>query len=261
MCNYISLIESATMWSITRPAIFLSVIALSACSSVVRVADVTANPEAYQSGTFNREALPDGVRKALPESAAAGNFTRLVFKKGIILTGSDDKVDKAEATSTYTDLGNGVVSVRSEMSRNGISFLITYMNNYHGMLVLRSQTVPLRSTSTTAITEVKSISHITPLPFAPGKDFNVKFESGPTMQVMNFSPSEKKCTAGPEFAASQVHAAIPGKAFEMRCEFIYQNVVQTRTKSVYFEQYGFAIETENVGSSSKSVTRITEFKG
>lgn len=244
-----------------KPLILLSVVALSACSSVVNVKEVTADPEIYQSTHFNTAALPEGVRKALPTSTAASNFSKVVFKKEVVFTGLDDKDDKADVTSTYTNLGNGVVSIKSDMSRNGIAFMLSYSNNYRGVLALRSQSVPLRGQATSAITEIKSISQISPLPFAAGKEFVAKYESGPTMQIVNFEGSEKKCTSGAQFAASQVVASIPGKAFELRCEFIFHNTVQSRSKYVYFEQFGFAVETEHVSAGSKTMTRITDFKG
>lgn len=242
------------------PVFLASSVALGGCaSSVVAVKDVTADPEAYQASKFTAAALPENIRKALP-IVAANEFGKMEIKKEIVMTGSDDKIEKVESTTVYSSLGNGLVGVRTELSRNGIPFALSYANSYHGLFSLRFQSIPLRGQVTAPIIEVKSITSISPKPIAPSGDFAVKYEASTTMAMMNFTAWDIKCTTGAEFPASQFNAKFVGKAFEVNCVDTFQNTVNSRSKYVYLQHYGLAIQTEIVRPQSKSSYKILDVK-
>lgn len=248
---------------LTLSAVALVCLALTGCAgptSVVPVKNVMADPDAYQESKFSSAVLPERVRSALPLMTHSG-WTKLDIKREVTITDNkvDPKVEKVETNTTYATLTNGLMSLRHEVSSNGIPFRINYSMSQDGLLTLRHQTIPLRGQASSPIYEIKSITSISPF-IAPDSQWAVKYESSTATAIQNFIMLEMKCDTGPRFPAGQLLSRLPGTAFELKCAESYQNSVRSRMKFVYLEQYGIAVMTENANLESTTVYKIVDVK-
>ena len=233
---------------------------LGACSSVVQVKDVTADQDGYLRQKFATSEVSPAVVAKLPKTGG-GSFSHIVLTRQVNTESSDGKKETGTAVTTYTDGGNGIVYYRIEHAMNGIPYGQTYASAYKGVLVLRSQLVPLRQQSTTALYEIKEIVAITPFPTDIGKTFSVKYKTGSTMQIANYSDAERACTTVRRFPAAELHAKLGGTATELDCEERTNNSVRSRGKWAMLEQYGFAVQVESTSATSKATYRITDVSG
>jgi hypothetical protein len=234
-------------------------LALSACTSVVPVKDVTSDTEGYLKRNFMPEMINPAVRAKLPGAKAAG-FGRMTVIADGVSEGSDGKKETIHRITSYEDVGNGLFAYKHESQNNAIAYALNYGISYRGLLALRWQSVPLRQTNTGLIYEVKQLDQMTEAPSQAGKTFSATYKTGNSVQLAGYFDLQKACTAGRSYRAAEVNAKFAGQALELTCELRANNAVQDRSKWVLLESYGLAIELEGASASTKYTWTVVDVK-
>jgi len=230
------------------------------CITVTNVKDVTADRGAYMATKFDPGTLSPVLAKKVPQDASGKGFGHLTITMEAKSEGSDGKTESWINTVTFVDAGHGFVQRMTESSNNDIPYNLAYSLTYKGIMDLRWQTVPLRGTVAGPLNEVKDTTRFDSLPETVGKEFVVDYLIAPDYQIANFRAYQKSCKATRALEAGSLHAKLPGPALELECQILMNNVVQSRSKWVLIQQYGLAIQIENVDSSNKSTVRVADVK-
>lgn len=239
----------------------MALAALTACTSVVPVKDVTADKVGYLNKKFPTNLIRPAVAGSTPATSPDLGFRQLVIKFDSTGENSDGKKDSWQREITYINQGNGLVQEISESANNGISFELDYSLTYRGFMGLRWQSVPLRGNLSSLLFEIKEASRFDPLPTAPGQAFVVDYATGTEQQIMNYYPNKRSCKSTGYRPAGEIHAKLSGQALIFECENISNNTVQSRNTWAVLPGYGVAIVLETTNSTRKTSHRVIDIQG
>jgi hypothetical protein len=217
---------------------------LSGCVQFVSVKDIASDKPAYLATHFGINALPNSVRDKFP---APGNHA-LPFKiltlsgtvsghVGTVGTKSDFKTTLINAQDT------GLVQQIMELSANDVPASATFSISYLNLIDLKSETASYSKTIAMLPVVVHDVGNNQFVFDAPKEDttYTTTFESGTTVQLVNFRSSVTSCHTGRFYSASQVNAALSGKAIDFECEDTKDGIVQDKSRRTYLTEYGIAV--------------------
>ncbi|WP_169151528.1 hypothetical protein [Azoarcus sp. TTM-91] len=229
--------------------------------SVSTVKEVMSDQPAYLSKHFTIATLSPNLLKKLPADSIQPAQKPLVLLAEVDYEGVDGKKETWQNKVTFTDLGQGIFQYVAEASSNDIPFKVNYGLNYRGLIDLRWQNVPLVRGMTDPLVEVKDIKRFDALPSAENQEFTVEFLSGNEIRLANFIEARRSCKATRLLAAADIHKKLEGKALEMECQMFVENLLDSRGKWVFLQNYGIAIQTEEVATRRKAVFRVVDVGG
>jgi hypothetical protein len=227
---------------------------LSGCVQFVSVKDIASDKPAYLATHFGINALPNSVRDKFP---AAGNHP-LPFKiltlsgtvsghVGTVGTKSDFKTTLINAQDT------GLVQQIMELSANDVPASATFSISYLNLINLKSETASYSQTIALLPVLVHDVGNNQFVFDAPKEDttYTTTFASGTTVQIANFRSSVTSCHTGRFYPASQVSAALGGKAIDFDCEDTKDGIVQDKSRRTYLTEYGIAVPRSIATSALK----------
>jgi hypothetical protein len=232
--------------------------AISACTSIVPVKDVAADPMGYLASKFSGQSISQSLAKKLPAENAPMAFKRLNMTLESTVEHSDGKTVTSQKKSTYINLGNGLVQILHEYSNNNIPYTQYYELSYKGIMDVRSQSVLLSRANTNFLIEMKDASRFDKFTDKPDREYVYDYLYGTDMQLANFSSAKRTCKVAKTFAASTLNAKLTGEASDLNCETYSNNVVQSRVKLVYLKDLDMAILMEVANSADKFTNKITD---
>lgn len=238
--------------------VLICAISISACTSISTVKEVTSDPAAYLSKKFTTGSISPNVAKKIPVGTTRSGPGRFVLIAQANYESSDGKKESWKNTITLVDLGQGVFQRTSELSNNDIPYKVNYSLSYKGIMDIRWQSVPLRGSVTEPLYEVKDVVRFDPLPISENQDFVFDYLSGNEVQVANFLSAKKSCKTTRLLAANELNKKLVGGGLEIECQQFANNVVQSRSKWVYLQYYGFAVQTEQTGSAYKTLVKFID---
>lgn len=234
---------------------------LAACTSVSTVKEVTSDPSAYLSKKFTTASLSPSFMKKLPTDTIRSGQGRISLVTESNYEAADGKKETWKNKITLTDLGQGIFQKTMELSNNDIPYKVHYGLTYRGIMDLRWQAVPLRGSMTEPLYEVKDVTRFDSFPTTENQEFTVDYSSGNEVQIAGFLSARKSCKATRILAAGDIHKKLDGKGLEIECQQFSNNLVQSRGKWVFLQNYGVAIQTESVGSAYKTLVRVIDVDG
>ncbi len=238
-------------------ALFLS---LTACATSATVKDITGNKIGYLTDTFVVAKLSpqiaDQISKGRPPSLS---FQKMNLEVIGTIENSDGKKTSANASATLLNAGGAYVQEMWEWSNNGISYSLNYKLSYASFLGLKFQSVPLNYKVAPRITEVKELKQFSSDIAKPRENTEYTFEYavGPEIQLANFTPHQLKCRSEKFYPAKTIHPKLAGNGIDLNCEFYTNNVVSSKWKYVFLQQYGVAFLLEATNSRDKTTYKIT----
>lgn len=231
---------------------------LTACTSVSSVKEVTSDPSAYLAKKFVKASLSPSLVKKLPADDIRSGRAQISLVTESNYEAADGKKETWKNKITLIDLGQGVFQKTVEQSNNNIPFKVHYGLTYRGLMDLRWQSVPLRRSITEPLFEVKDVTRFDALPIAENQEFTVDYSSGNEVQIAGFFSARKSCKATRQLAAQDIHKKLDGKGLEIECQQFSNNLVENRSKWVFLQNYGIAIQTEGIGSAYKTIIRVID---
>lgn len=234
---------------------------LSGCIDKVQVKDVQQDKAGFLTSHFSPSTLSTGLYKTITDADSG----KMSFKRVVYQLDWDNDVenkDKTYKTSeafTLTNVGNGLVEVMMENSRNGVPVSQAYQLSYRNLLTIKGQSMNLGANIAPMEMEMKSFQHFDPISsFRSGLEY--KYEYGTSAQIMNFRDGRTSCTRGDAQPASELNATLSGEAWTISCQFFNQNgVLQSKVKFAYLENYGITIATRVESSASINEAKIASF--
>jgi hypothetical protein len=175
---------------------------------------------------------------------------------------TDEEGRKDEATSVVdlTNLGNGYVQMRAELSKNAVPYRINLALSFGGIYKIKTQTVFLGRSNALPPMETKELKRFDRGLASPekGKTYVVESSTGASGQLANFTPENMSCVAGDARPASGLHGSLTGNAVALDCSLVGpNNVVVTRMRYMWLADYGVALQHEVANSRSKSAYTVT----
>lgn len=236
---------------------------LSGCVQFVPVKDIARDKPGYLATHFSIESLPIAVRDKLP---APGAHT-LPFKiltlsgtlsghVGTVATRSDFKATLINAQDT------GLVQQFLETSANDIPSAATFSLSYLNLYALKQETASYSQT-VAFIPFIVHDSDNSQFAFdAPQEDatYTTTFKIGTTVQLANFRATVSSCHAGRYYPASQINAALTGKAIDLNCEDTRDGIIQNRTRRTYLTEYGVGLNRSLATSTSQFDWTYSDFE-
>lgn len=239
----------------------LSMLLLSACSSVASVKEVTSDQAGYMTKKFSPKSLSANIEKKIPPTVDSTNFGQLKITVEASNEQSDGKKQSYKNVMTLTDMGNGQVERLIEQISNDISYNLVYALTYKGIVGLRWQAVPLLGTRTTPLYEIRDVTRFDAIPSKANNEFVVEYTMGREDQMAGGIATQLACKSTRIFDAKELNEKLPGLATEFNCQQLYNKAVQNHSKWVMLQKYGFAIMTEEITSTQKTCFRVIDFNG
>lgn len=97
---------------------------------------------------------------------------------------------------------------------------------------------------------------------APKEDttYTTTFEIGTTVQIANFRITVSSCRAGHYYPASQINAALTGKAIDLNCEDTRDGIIQNKTRRTYLTEYGVGLSRSLAMSTAQFDWTYSDFE-
>jgi len=233
---------------------------LSACTSVTPVKDVTSDQAGYMTKKFSPKSLSTDVEKKIPPSAKTTNSGQVKITVEANTEQNDGKKQSYKNILTLTDVGNGQFQRLMEQTSNDIPYSLIYALTYKGMVGLRWQVVLLRNNMTTPLYEIRDVTRFDAIPSAANNEFVVEYSIGTENQMANSLLGQLSCKAARIFDAKELNEKLTGLATEFDCQQLYNKAIQSHSKWVMLQKYGFAILTEEVTSTQKTHYRVVDLR-
>ncbi|MFL6622748.1 MAG: hypothetical protein ACJ8NR_09045 [Sulfurifustis sp.] len=238
------------------------VLFLSGCVTRALVKDITADPKAYLTNTFNETKLSDSVRNALGIKTP-GNVKREVHVDAVMTIIDGEQKHSFDKTEFYQVLDNGLVRSMVQAGNNGITSISEFDLTYHDIFALIYQSVSHDATTAFAATYTKGIAKLDKGIADPKENAEYVFEYAlaPEPQIVNFENQKTVCKTGKWFAANTVHPKLTGNALPIDCEYFGRNG-QTflKLRSVFIKDLGVTLKRESVTSTRKRTWTIRDVK-
>ncbi|WP_147293180.1 hypothetical protein [Dyella monticola] len=234
---------------------------LSGCINNVQVKDVQQDKAGFLASHFSPSSLSTGVYKTITDADSGQmKFKRIVYQLNWDNdVENKDKTYKTSETYTLTNVGNGLVEVMSENSRNGVPFSQDYQLSYRNLITIKGQSMNLGANIAPMEMEMKSFEHFDPISsFRSGLEYKYKY--GTSAQIMNYRDGHTSCERGDAQPASELNATLSGEAWTISCHFFNQNdVLQSTVKFAYLENYGITVAEHVQSSASVNESKIASF--
>ncbi len=251
----------------------LAALGLSACASssptaavppvehpaFVRVSLITRDVPAYLAAHFSPAQLPPGVRA---EIARAGPvelpFHTLVVTRQFVrhLTLRNETV-RVRVTDTLTNVGEGYVQGREQLSFNTIPVALNLNLSYLGLMSLEHQNIDYRSSLARPPMRLQQLLALTPgvAHPQPGETY------GLTLRWRRGRITDT-CKAAPRFyPARRLLAQLPGRALNLKCAISRNGVVRSRNRTTYLSAYGIFLIMQRRTAAFTARAKILSIRG
>jgi len=202
--------------------------------------------------------LAPAVAAKIPADANNPRFGTITIATASTLVENSGRTEFSNTTLRFTNVGNGLLQRVSELTRYETSYGATYSLSYKGLIDLKFQEVPLRTTIVRPVIEMKTATRFDALPTEPGRELTIDYSTGLENQTSNFLPIRFSCRSTRKLLANSLNAKIPGEALELDCRLVNNNNVQSGSKWMVLLAYGIAIEVEHTRSTNRVLTRIVD---
>jgi hypothetical protein len=228
---------------------------LSGCVQFVPVKDIASDKPGYLATHFSIESLPTSVRDMLPFKILTLSGT-LSGHVGAVAMKNNFKATLINAKDA------GLVQQVLETSANDVPSGATFSLSYLNMYSLKQETASYSQT----MAFIPFIVHDTDnnqFAFdAPKEDttYTTTFKVGATVQIANFRTTVSSCHAGHYYPASQINAALTGKAIDLNCEDTKDGIIQNKTRRTYLTEYGVGLSRSLATSTAQFEWTYSDFE-
>ncbi len=236
---------------------------LAACASAP-LPTPAPGPEGSRTDPFadrklEQRFLTPVLAAKIPVEAHQARFRTITIATAATSVEANGRSEFSNSVMRFTNVGNGLVQRATELTRYETSYGSTYSLSYKGLVDLKMQEVPLRTSIVRPVIEIKAAARFDAMPTEPGKEFTFDYSTGLEKQTSNFLPIQFACKSIRKLSASSLHEKIPGEALELECRLRNNSALQSASKWMLLLAYGIAVEVEHIRGTNRVMTRIVDF--
>lgn len=235
--------------------------AISGCAGdSVPLVDAVKDKKSFLVENYSAKSINENVFKKLPLESDGQKSEFKVYFSSHVEGANGLKLDR-KMSSTYTNLGNGLIQNIDEYSSNDIPNIYNFSISYRDLIEIKWQEAFPGEMYTRYPMEIKEITTWDKLDQDSTGSFKAAYKFGRVMQMGNYTDGEFSCLIEKQVDAQTIHAKLTGKARMLNCTSAENGLVSFKQKRVYVDNLKVALPLETISANSKENFTVLDITG